>query len=382
MSDYKISIAVIRKNRCSFDNLEQYLRPLLYVKLDPQTKLELRKKLDDYIWDTISPFIEFIDVSDVNDFITNACIRTTEDFPDRKPDTDFYFHTESSYSFPKRYIELFHAQPLWKDYVEAQESNMNNIGCFFSLKHTVIENTCIIIANGYNINSQQPIVPVSITKEDIIRVIRRRFYFSGIVIESNIMTKYYYQDPIILVSKIFNIGSDDNIQMLNTDLLKYNLKFFFMYNKEGDINKIATRINGSFRLYGKAIMICENDPNVYVNLSMREAKRLNVMAYGRMCDRNVSDNEVKMQDTVGIGLDGNVEEKKTPALWNKYILMEKRMDKWRNNKHICVYCNVNVDNKSLICTKCYRVRYCSKQCQTDFKSYHDDECINPASVTY
>ncbi len=96
---------------------------------------------------------------------------------------EFYYHTESSYSFPKKHIEIIYGQPLWKEYNKGTMENINALACLFSLKHTVMENTCVITANRYDSNDTKKQILDSVTQEDILRVVRRRFYFSAILIK-------------------------------------------------------------------------------------------------------------------------------------------------------------------------------------------------------
>ena len=33
-------------------------------------------------------------------------------------------------------------------------------------------------------------------------------------------------------------------------------------------------------------------------------------------------------------------------------------------------------NIPIICQRCYRIKYCSNECEEEFRSYHYDECLN------
>lgn len=379
-----ITIAVIRKNSCYFNDMQKYVLPLLYTEKSKEEREEIKKQINSYIWSVIEPYVTFIQVR-VCDLIETVCQYLTMDFPDKKPDTDFFYHTEGSYSFPKKYIEFFHAKPLWNSYEAAQPSNMNNIGCLLSLKHHVIENTCIVIGNVYGDNNQQPTIISSITKEDLLRVIRRRFYFSAMMIDKGNMIKYYYQSPQYLVSKIFNLEPDDKIQTFKNELLGYDLVFYFQYCSKEPINKIATRINGLFQINGKALMLHEMSDGVFSNLSLREAKRLNVLSYGRLYDRRLQQHEIHTVDTVEADEEGKVQEKKSRPYWNRYIIVEGRMKKWNEKGPQCINCDKSLKDstgkvKGFPCPRCYRVRYCSVKCEKEFDHYHYDECINPQSL--
>lgn len=367
-------IAFIEKNRCNFDDLEKYAKPLLYQEHSLDERKRIKEGINNYLWSVIEPYVKFIDVGENDDLLTVVCEKLTKDFPDRKPD-EFFYHTECSYSFPKRYIELVHCQPLWPGYKKDQIDNINNVGCLFSLKHNVIENNCIILTNRYDFSAKNFVTIDTVTKEDILRVIRRRFFFSAVLVRENTMIKYYYQNPAFLISKIFSLEENDNIEKLSTTFLKYNLVFYFQHDRTKFPNQIATRINGSFRLHGDVLMLHEMEENIFTNISIHEAKRLNVLSYGRLYDRRLKEDEIHTITTMEVNEDGKETEKKMDPYWSRYIVSEKRMLEWNNKKNKCINCYKNM-TKPIICQQCYRVKFCSNECQEEFSSYHKDECIN------
>lgn len=367
------TIAIVEKNRCNFDKIEEYASTLLYVEHNIEERKKIKKNINNYIWSVIEPYVKFEEVND-EDFITRICENANNCFPNKKPD-EFFYHTEASYSFPKKFIEFFYCQPLWKDYVGGNVENMNNLACLLSLKHNVIENNCVIFANRFDLSAPHFTEIDSITKEDIIRIVRRRFFFSAILIKDDTMVKYYYQDPKYLISKIFGLKENDNIQKLSFSHLKYNLVFYFLHDKTKYINKIATRINGSYRIYGDVIILHEMEENVFANISIHEAKRLNVVSYGRLYDRQLKNEEIHTIPTVDVDDNGKQIEKKTTPFWSRYIVMDRRMLKWQETKNKCINCDKEMI-KPIICEKCYRVKYCSESCKKEFQSYHSDECLN------
>lgn len=368
------TIAVIEKNKCNFEKMEEYALPLLYTDHNVDERKEIKKKLNDYIWSVIEPYIKFVNVEDNEDFMTVVCASTTKCFSDKNPD-QFYYHTEGSYSFPKKFIEFVYCQPLWNGYEDAQPENMNNIGCLFSLKHHVIENNCVIMANKYDLSMPQFTVLDQITKEDILKVIRRRYFFTAILVKENSIVKYYYQNPSYLITKVFGLASKDNIEKMSFTHLKYNLIYYFRQDKTKYVNQIATRINGSYRVYGDILILHEMEENIFTNLNIKEIKRINVLSYGRLYDRKLKQEEEHTIPTFEAKDDGSQVEKKIVPLWSRYIVIESRMKTWKQNKNKCINCSKN-NEKLYACQKCFRAKYCSKKCEEEFNGYHYDECIN------
>jgi MYND finger len=378
------TIALVKKNKCNFDRMEEFVVPLLYKEHTVEERTELKKSINDYIWSVIEPYITFIDVDmevpDANEnFMTVVCTNLVEGFPDKRPD-DFFYHTEGSYSFPKKFIEFIHCQPAWKDYKSAQIENMNNLCCLFSLKHNVIENNCVIFANRYDLDYKYFTAIDTITKEDIIKVVRRRYFFSGVVVKENSLTKYYYQNPSYLVSAIFNKCETDTIEKIPYSHLNYKLVFYFQQDTKSFVNKICTRMNGLFRIYGPVLIIHELEENIYANISLHEVKRLNVLSYGRLYDRQPKVDENHIIEPVPLdpsNNDDNEVQKKLIPMWSRYICVNKRMIQWQKTKNLCINCSKEM-TKPIICERCYRAKYCSESCQKSFDNYHYEECINPS----
>ena len=308
--------------------------------------------------------------------MTEICTQLTVDFPDRQLD-EFYYHTEASYSSPKKHLELLHCHPMWSN----AKKEMNHIGCYHSLKHTVISNTCVILANRYELSEQSNVVLDDVTKDDILRVIRRRYFFTATLISNDTLTKYYYQNPAHLISKIYGIKDNETIQTLPVNLLKYSMVFYFQHNKNLYVNKIATRICGLYQLHGDVLVINEQERDVYTNLSIHEVREIKCFILdGRLYDRQLRNDEIHEENHVEIDSGGNEVDKKKTPFWSKYIVITKRMAEWQQHKNDCLYCGKEII-KPIICDKCFRSKFCSQQCQKEFDSYHTDECINPKSMS-
>lgn len=353
-------IALVENNKCHFPLLEQFASGLLYTEyneLNEPDRKSTKQKINDYLWSVIEPHVKFLDVAEDLDVLTLGCQHLTACFPDKNPD-EFFYHTEGSYTCPKKFLEIMYCQELGGG--SASGEKMNHLACLFSLKHTVIENNCIIFANDYDLASNCYTRMTSITKEDIIRAIRRRFFFSAVVIKDDTLSKYYYQNPSYLLNKVYGLGGNDQIQKLCFENFQYNMLFYFQQDIKTYINKIATRLNGLYRIYGDVVLLNELEENIFTNISIHEVQRLNVLSYGRVYDRQLKPEEIPVAEVGG---------QKVP-LWSKYIVVNCRMVGWKRKKNKCLYCLKEMEN-IVTCDKCYRMKCCSDQCLVDL--HHD--CI-------
>lgn len=375
-----VIIAEINKNRCEFDEIEKYLVPMLYKPYDDDENNSLKLALESYIWSVIEPYVSFNEIEtghQMEDIFQSVCEKLVIDFTDR-PITDFLYDVSASYSFTKKSLEIIHCIPQWNSYVQSDLENLNNIGCLACLDQRVIENKCIVISNKYNVVCTNTMYIDSTNKNDLIRIIKRRYYFSAILIKDNTIVKYYYQEPKYLIQEIFGLVESDTIEKLTVTLLGYNLTFYFKKNGSY-INEIGTRINGLYRLRGDVLVIHEVDTDIYAGLTRREIKRLNVLSYGRLYDREMKPDELHPNEIDTVDSDGKQQKKRVIPLWNRYLISDKRMIRWQKQHKTCISCGKSNLVKSIKCTKCFRAIYCSDQCKKEFSDYHTDECINDKS---
>jgi hypothetical protein len=369
MFDYKIKhliyiimvvVALIKKNRCNFDDIEQYAEPLLYRLLDQSVRTTLKARLNEYLWSVVEPFIEFIDIGDDQETMQTKMSENLASPHGHKQMDELFYHGEMSYTFPKRVMEVMYAEPVWEDYVDNWEENMNNIASLFSLKHTVIQFNSIIMTSIYDLSAPKYLSLTSTTKEDILRVIRRRYFNTAVVIRNNAIDKYYYQDPKYLVKTVFNLNDTDNIEHLSFTHLKYNLVYYCQNNPNEYVNSIATRICGLRAIHGDVVMLHEMEEDIFANISVREAKRLNVLSYGASSEHVLQPEEL-VEQTEHVVENGEEKEKKVSPFWSRYIVAERRMKLWQLKKNKCMACQ-NEISIVFTCQKCFRMKYCSEEC--------------------
>lgn len=285
-------IALIKNNKCYFDDIEKYANPLLYKLDSNEQRTVIKSKLNEYIWDVISPYITFINVT--TDTICDILCEHISKSSDANI-RDLFFHTEGSYSTPKCFLEIVYGQDI-KNTTNNITQSINNLACLFSLKHTVIENDAILIANKFDSTQYHCVSLISICKNDILRIIRRRFMHTAIFIRNNQIEKYYYQDPQYLVFTLFNLSKDDNINTCYFTHMKYNLVYLFKQSDDNNkINEIATRIYGKYIFRGDILILHELENNIYSNLSISEIKNIDAVSYGHTKNRLLTNEEIDIK---------------------------------------------------------------------------------------
>lgn len=385
-------IALIRKNTLTFDQMTEYVVPLLYRKLGDEKK-ELRDKLNDYIWSIIGEFVIFATVDEYS-FMDCVADHILKGLQNHSYD-EIFFHVDRTFSTPKKALEFCYGTSLQSTYVKNKEENLNDYGCLLSIPHHIIENSCVLYGLNYDLNSDTLVKLSTVDKMDLIRIIKRRYFFSAILLKkvldektnkySDVTEKYYYQNPQVLVNEVFQLTEENpTIEKLKVSIFKYNLVFYFKQDKTNYVNDIATRINGAYIIRGDVLILHEMEENIYTNISLRELKRINVLSYGRLYDREIKpDEDVECNDiAVPADLPPNTNEEdvknhiQARQMWTKYIVVEKRMMKRKSQGDVCSFCYKKII-KPVVCQRCFRARYCSVECETDNKSPHYDDCIHP-----
>lgn len=381
----EVTIAVIQHNDIVFSDIEQYVKPLLYRDLDKLTRQQLKNQLDTYIWSVMQPFVNFVTVP-MCKVVDTACEKIIQSF--NKEPQQLFYHTESSYSFSKGIIEFVYAQINQGGEVELLPKN--TIGCLMSLKHSFIQNTCVVLFNSYDLTAPKFVKLSNISQKELIAVIRRRFFHSAIVVPVNFpnndLIKVYYQKTEYLLGAVF-LNNSDKTDVFHCDIIKHNLLVYHLKTPlesqfETDdlshvINKFATRICGTKRIYGNVLIINEMDSNIPANLSLTDIKNIDMIAHGRLYDRSLKNNETTTEEIVEIDSSGQENTVNKVPFWGRYIAMKNRIENNLLKNNICIYCGNygDVSKKLYYCTGCYRVKYCSIQCQKlDYVAYHKNDC--------
>lgn len=309
-------VALIQEHKINLELLSEYISKVIN-KENYKNEKELLIK---YIYDQVKNHIKYIQVSQLNDIIGYNL------------NNDKVITTEISYSGLYGCYEII--------YENEKGEKMNDFACLCSLEQHVIYNNAILIKNKFDNKQEKNVNNTNITKYDIKRIIKRRFLLSAILIENGKLTKYYYKNTNDLLYTIFNT---DKVKKIHTSLYGFQLSFYYI---EGNINEMATRLNSSFKIYGKCLVIHETeDEKTQDKLGMKDIKLLDKVAYGRLYDRKI-------------------------LSWNKYYdILNKESD------NTCPYCN-DIIIKEYLCKKCFRQKYCSEECYIYFLNYHYDECIN------
>lgn len=195
--------------------------------------------------------------------------------------------------------------------------------------------------------------------EDIYNLYIQTIYFNGLFIENNKISNIELN---IKSNDIFDKLIYDNLKIehkkdlsiKNNILAKYDILIFYNNTNKGTINKIATKITNT-PIYGVAIFINRVTSKSYNNLD----KDIFIKLY-QLCEIPLEYHKLTNIN--------NANNKQN--LITKYVCLNNLHNFYLENyKNKCFTCKV-ANLKLFYCSKCYRYKYCSIECQKkDYKNH-------------
>jgi len=347
-----VLVALVQPGNPITASLESCISPLLYKALVKEGRRQIKAQIEEQLASMLAPYVSFIEVGNDDDTLQKMveAVGTTREHP--------RFNTESSYGYTKGVTEIFYEQ------VQEEETEINVIGCYHSLEHTIIRGRSLVLANRFVAGDQgvPRLMRMDTEMRDIIRVIRRRFYRSAILIDGDMIAKYYYQDSQNLTRAVFG---DRAVSTEYAVFMDHCLCLCRLEVEQGVVNKIGSRVMGR-KMVGPIIFSShlESPGNVgglahseelagaigasYDNLTEKMIKRIGVLAYGDMEERRIKPAEL-IKDREG-------------EHWCRYLYLERRMTLFKKSPMVCAGCRGALGKKQYTCPVTYRYKYCSPGC--------------------
>lgn len=354
-----VRVAVIKPGNLSMSDLAEVISPLLYKALIKEGRRVHKTRIEEKISEILQPYVRMEEIG--GEDVLSQMVQLIQP----PSEEDLRFNCEASYGYSRGFTEVLYRME------QSEETPVNAIGCYHSLSHTVIRGDCLVVANRFVVNSNGSVAVVrgDLEMQDLVRVIRRRFYRSAMLVDGEMMAKYYYQSSQHLIESIFGGGTEsasspsakarqEGLQIKTEELsfLNHSLSLRHREESQGVVNKIASRLLGK-KLVGPVIFQLHLEkPNdltddISDNLTERCLKRINLLAYGSLSERNVGKNDLPAEY-----LQDNDNH------WCRYYYLESRMSALKRNPRRCAGCRGELGTKQFTCPVTYRYKYCSEQC--------------------
>jgi len=251
----------------------------------------------------------------------------------------------------------------------------NNVAKILGFDSQEIYGAIILFGFGINKNSEDPensIYKISSSFEDVADMIYSRFNHIGIKLgKDKKISEFTYKDENI-DSEIANyLGKKiKDCVVVELGIFNFYLRIFFDDKCEKDnINKLATRLSGTNKIYSDVIILSyvRNDTNVEraKKLYFEDLHNSTINSILKMSKGNLSKRNEKLNEDFNNFLEKNK---------NKYIFLYQKLKNYRIR---CDGCDSQMDKDSLLfCSGCCRCIYHSIECQRVDWSKHKIECLD------
>lgn len=258
------------------------------------------------------------------------------------------------------------------DEQEQDKDNINEIGT-----HLVGNNLygTIVLVNS-KIKNDLLCETDNVTLDCIVDIFCKKIKFTGLSVSTNddLENIMFFNDPI---KENFN----NPYEYIKISIFEFDLILFYQKNPHNRIiNKSATKLMGTYRIYGNVVIVAYND-NHFENINKIVLNKLLKVCGINMSIRNKFSEDRKDADTIEVdgnkiklnGIDKTEYDKDTnlPIATNKYVRLNMTLN---NCKNMCNGCKQIISEVPLLCTGCYRIKYHSIECQEKDWTNHAKDC--------
>lgn len=243
---------------------------------------------------------------------------------------------------------------IWQiSYVEnIDEKKINNLTSSLTLdQKTICHNTVLFCSK---VNNNGSCDNLSINMNDFTKLITTKINHIGCVINTQgHIDNFEFKHLTDIIS--------NDYEYFSTTLFGFTLDFYVKKNNECKLlNKFASSVIKK-KVYDNVYVVCKLGEYTYGNIDKILLQKIRQLYHTPIKLQDVTENEVKEErDSRGLLI-----------VKNKWWMLKKKTNEFKNKFGICWICDKNT---KLICTGCYRLHYCSKECQRNDWTNHKDEC--------
>ena len=298
----------------------------------------------EFFFEQIKDYVNIVSVDSIDKMMETVVLSTGQT-------SDKLGHSSIVYQDSNNVYQLCHLKEN-----NNSDDDVNGISSYLVIgKETIYGNTILV---NSTIMDNGTCVPNSVTLDTISTLLYDKFNFKAVYVS----TTDQFNDFTFQKNPIVEYLDKDAAEYDHIDVNICNFNLIVYYQKDPEvnvINKKTTKLVGDTQVYGDVIVCSFSTENEFGSIDTTTLLNIIKIASGDMKKRIV----LKEESREGAEID------KLPVVTNKYTLLNNRLI---NHVEICNYCNR--ENASLTCTGCYRIKYCSKECQRDDWHRHKDDC--------
>jgi len=245
-----------------------------------------------------------------------------------------------------------------------EKKNLNYLASKLTINKQCIYNDCVLFKS--KLTEDGSYMDDSTTIQDYNNIINKREIHIGCFSMHDRIKKITFTDPKKLEIDNWFLHSN---QIFGGN--GFNLEFVYQHNNTNKIapcprapvNKFASVIAGIV-IRGNCYILSKYGDEQYDDISIEILMRLYNVCRSPLSYKNISDEEMAPKKN----------NKNLLIIKNKYYFLKGREAGLEHKFNKCWVCNIA---SKLTCTGCYRLNYCSKECQIiDWKiNNHKEDCL-------
>lgn len=279
--------------------------------------------------------------------------------------TDLHGDTVICYESDKNIYQICFLAP--ETHPNKSDSNINKIAEY--LCGEKIYGTCVILNS--KIEENGICSPDNIDIPTLAEILYKKFVHKGLFISCDdtkpVIEYDFLQSPFEYDKNI----NPDEYRYLDIDFLGFTLTFFLKNTDDSEVNKRVTKLIGKYRLNGD-ILVATKTTYEFLDLTKDLYHKLIKIAEGSLETRKLTEEEKEDDKKIN----------NLPVAHNKYVILENRYKQTKQKEDVCHSCSKPFENnKYLMCTGCYRMKYHDIACQNADWQNHKRECLfNKVSI--
>ena len=256
-------------------------------------------------------------------------------------------------------FQVCHLNPKRNNLNEDQET-INYLASFLGIGKEIIYGNAVFLKSA--ITESGLCVPSDVTLDNIVDILRKKITPRCVVIKADgTIEEIKFLNNPFTDSLNRNVEDFDSIEV---PILEYNLLLYF--EKEAVtkvLNKKASKLMGTTKVYGDVVIIMMDTENDFGYLTKDLLDNLLTLSSGDISTRDITDEERHKDEKIN----------DLPLVFNKHRILQSRL---LAHKIVCGQpsCNKELQTGTNTCTGCYRINYCTKECQAQHWSQHRHTC--------
>ncbi len=236
---------------------------------------------------------------------------------------------------------------------DTNEDNINHTASLLSLDNKTICYNVILFCSKVNDNGSCD--TMSITIDDLKQLVQIKKQHIGCHIDiKNMISEFTYSNISDVIS--------DKYEYYPTTLFGFDLE---LYSEKKNESKIVNKFMSSIvkkLMYGDVYIIHKLGEHTYGNINIKLLTELKQLYHTPINLQIITDKETEVErDTRGL-----------LVVKNRWWMLKKKMNEFKDKIGKCWICN---EYTKLTCSGCYRLHYCSKECQRKDWNNHKDDCL-------